>query len=180
MPNTITFLGRRQTDTISSFTVDLEFHPKGLADEAGVSIYLDEKRHIDFAIIGDDQTVDGKRLRLRSFSNNENLTLPQDVIVPLPGDQEADTAVRLEVRAETTTHYMFLAGQVSGDESEDTNTTVVGYSSASLVSGCYTGTVVGVYGTTNGEATTASTSVAYVSRWRYYGKGQYVDHDVVV
>ncbi|KAK1854109.1 xylosidase arabinofuranosidase [Colletotrichum chrysophilum] len=180
MPNTITFLGRRQTDTLFSFSIDLEFHPKGPADEAGVSIYLDEKRHIDFAVIPDDHMVDGKRLRLRSFSNNENLTLPQDVIVPMPGDQEANAAVRLEVRAENITHYMFLAGQVSGDESIDTNMTVVGHSLASLVSGGYTGTVVGVYGTANGEATTASTSVAYVSRWRYYGKGQYVDHDVVV
>lgn len=180
MPNTITFLGRRQTDTLFSFSVDLEFHPKGPADEVGVSVYLDEKRHIDFAIIADDQMVDGRRLRLRSFSNNENLTLPQDVIVPIPGDKEADAAVRLEVRAENTTHYMFLAAQVSGEESEDTNMTIVGHSSASFVSGGYTGTVVGVYGTTNGEATTANTSVAYVSRWRYYSKGQYVDHDEVV
>ncbi|KAF4825385.1 Non-reducing end alpha-L-arabinofuranosidase BoGH43A [Colletotrichum tropicale] len=180
MPNTITFLGRRQTDTLFSFSVDLEFQPKRQAEEAGVSVYLDEKRHIDFAIFADDQVVDGKRLRLRSFSNDENLTLPQDVIVPLPGDQEADTAVRLEVRAENTTHYMFLAGQVSGDESENTNMTVVGHSLASLLSGGYTGTVVGVYGTTNGKATTTNTSVAYVSRWRYSGRGQHVDHNVVV
>ncbi|KAK2774605.1 xylosidase arabinofuranosidase [Colletotrichum kahawae] len=71
MPNTITFLGRRQTDTLFEFSVDLKFHPKSRADEAGVSVYLDEKRHIDFAIIAGNQAVDGTRLRLRSFSNNE-------------------------------------------------------------------------------------------------------------
>ncbi|KAH0422917.1 xylosidase arabinofuranosidase [Colletotrichum camelliae] len=178
-PNTITFFGRRQTDTLFEFSVDLKFHPKG-REEAGVSIYLDEKRHIDFAIIADNQTMHDRHLRLRSYSNNEDVTLPQDVIVPLPGNQEVDAGVRLEVRAENTTHYTFVAGQVSRTQSEDTKMTVVGHSLASLVSGGYTGTVVGVYGTTNGEATTANTSVAYVSRWRYYGKGQYVDYGVAV
>ncbi|KAF9869189.1 xylosidase arabinofuranosidase [Colletotrichum karsti] len=178
MPKTTTFLGRRQTDTLFEFSVDIKFHPKRPAHEVGVSVYLDEKRHIDFAIISGDEAAEGKHLRLRSFSNNENVTLPNDAMVPLAGNLGADAAVRLQVRAENTTHYTFLVGQVgSGGQEGDVDMTFVGHSLASFVSGGYTGTVVGVYGTTNGELT-GDTPVAYVSRLRYYGKGQYVDHNV--
>ncbi|KAF6821109.1 xylosidase arabinofuranosidase [Colletotrichum plurivorum] len=179
LPNAITFVGRRQTDTLFSFSVDLAFKPRTSAEEAGVSVYLDEKRHIDFAIVALGNATNDRQLRLRSFSSKQNTTVPDDVIAPLPKAVAADASVRLEIQAVNGTHYAFLAG-VGGIDAEETEMAVVAYSLSSLVSGGYTGTVVGVYGTTNGKATGNVTSVAYVSRWRYLGKGQYIDHDIVV
>ncbi|KAK1622059.1 glycosyl hydrolase [Colletotrichum phormii] len=61
----ITFVGRRQTETLFSFIVDLEFDPHSIDEEAGISVYLDEKRHIDFGVSYDNQTASCKRLRIR-------------------------------------------------------------------------------------------------------------------
>lgn len=178
LSNTVTFLGRRQTDTLFSFSVDMAFEPRTSGEEAGVSVYLDEKRHIDFAIVAaGNGTNAGRQLRLRSLSSND-ATVPDDVFMPVTEKTAADSPMRLEIQAINATHYAFLAGV--GGVDEDAEMTIVGYSLSSLVSGGYTGTVVGVYGTTNGKTRGNSTSVAHVSRWRYLGKGQYIDHDVVV
>ncbi|KAF6817676.1 xylosidase arabinofuranosidase [Colletotrichum musicola] len=178
LPNTITFVGPRQTDTLFSFSVDIAFEPRTSAEEAGVSVYLDEKRHIDFAVVAaDNRTNADRQLRIRSFSSNENATVPDDVFAPLPKPVAADAPVRLGIEAVNATHYAFLAG-VSGNDAGEM--AVVGYSLSSLVSGGYTGTVVGVYGTTNGKVLGNSTPAAYASRWRYSGKGQYIDHEIVI
>lgn len=59
----ITFVGRRQIETLFSFSVDLDFDPQWLGERAGNSVYLDEKRHIDFSVAYDNQTSSGKLLQ---------------------------------------------------------------------------------------------------------------------
>lgn len=45
-----TFVGRRQVDTLFTFSVDVDFEPRSPGEEAGVTVYLDEARHIDLGI----------------------------------------------------------------------------------------------------------------------------------
>ncbi|KAG7047173.1 xylosidase : arabinofuranosidase [Colletotrichum scovillei] len=163
----ITFVGRRQTETLFSFSVDLDFDPQLLGEEAGISVYLDEKRHIDFSVAFDNQTTSGKLLQVQSFSSNENVTVPQPVTLPLPSEYRNRTPIRLEVLASNTTHYTFLAGFPDLCKPEAVHMMIVGHAGASLVSGGYTGVVIGVYGTTNGQ-TIKRKSAAYVSRWRTF------------
>lgn len=169
-----TFVGRRQVDSLFTFSVDVDFQPTGLGQEAGVTVYLDEARHIDLGIILGEA---GESLvGLKAFSSNTNMTAPQVITAPLQG---TTGKVRLEVRAANATHFTFSAGRVdaSGDAAPEMQ--AVGIAAADLVSGGYTGTLVGVYATTHGVSVN-HTVKAYISRWRYQGQGQEVDEGVFV
>lgn len=169
-----TFVGRRQVDKLFTFSVDIEFEPILLGEEAGVSVYLDETRHLDLGVM---LAENGERfVGLKAFSSNNNATAPAIVTAALQG---TFGNARLEIRAENTTHYAFYVGTVveSGNTSVDAQ--VVGFAAVSPVSGGYTETLLGAYATTNG-AVGNHIAVAYVSRWRYQGQGQEVDEGVIV
>ncbi|KAF2135253.1 glycoside hydrolase family 43 protein, partial [Aplosporella prunicola CBS 121167] len=172
----ITFVGRRQVDSLFAYSVDLSFAPSASGEEAGVAVYLDEKRHIDLGILRSGNGT--AQLRLRSVSSN-NVTVPADVVMPLSAAAFGlDKIARLEIRAANATHYTFSAGMVGADVDADVAMAVVGMADASLVSSGYTGATLGVYATSNGVV--GATSKAYVSRWRYKGMGQCVGDRRVV
>lgn len=169
-----TFIGRRQVDFLFTFSVDIEFEPTGLGEEAGVTVYLDEARHVDLGI-----TLAESRdylLELKAFSSNKNMTAPKPIATSLQG---TPGKVRLEIRAANSTHYTFSAGAVGTGEDVVTEMKAVGVAAANLVSGGYTGTLVGVYATSHGVFGSHTVN-AYVSRWRYQGEGQEVDEGVIV
>lgn len=169
-----TFVGRRQVDTLFTFSVDVDFEPKSLSEEAGVTVYLDEARHIDLGISLADS---GERLvALKAFSSNNNTAAPSVVTSAL---EDAAGKVRLEIRAANATHYTFSVGKVEAGEDVPVEMQVIGFAAANLVSGGYTGTLVGAYATTHG-APGIRTVTAYVSRWRYQGQGQEVEEGVIV
>lgn len=168
-----TFVGRRQVDTLFTFTMDIDFEPRSLGEEAGVTVYLDEARHIDLGII---QAESGQRLVGLKVSSSNNATGPQVVTSAL---QATAGKVRLEIRAANATHYIFSAGVVQSSQDAPVEMQVIGSAAANLVSGGYTGTLVGAYATTHG-ASCNNTAKAYVSRWRYQGQGQEVDDGVIV
>ncbi|KAK0372429.1 beta-xylosidase [Colletotrichum limetticola] len=175
----ITFVGRRQTETLFSFSVDLDFKPQFPGEEAGISVYLDEKRHIDFGVTYNNETNGSKLLQIQSYSSNENVTVPQPVTSALPPEYQDRTPIRLEIVASDTTHYTFMAGFPTPCNQKAVDMTIIGHAGTILVSGGYTGVVIGVYGTTNGQAIERKPA-AYVSRWRYSGSGQYINYDLVV
>lgn len=169
-----TFVGRRQVDTLFTFSVDVDFEPKLPGEEAGVTVYLDEARHID---LGVTLAQSGERLvGLKALSSNNNTTASKVVTSALEG---AAGKVRLEIEAANATHYTFSAGTVEASEDAPVEMRVVGFAAANLVSGGYTGTLVGAYATTHGARGNNSVK-AYVSRWRYQGQGQEVDEGVIV
>lgn len=169
-----TFVGRRQVDTLFTFSVDVDFEPKLPGEEAGVTVYLDEARHID---LGVTLAQSGERLvGLKTLSSNNNTTASKVVTSALEG---AAGKVRLEIEAANATHYTFSAGTVEASEDVPVQMRVVGFAAANLVSGGYTGTLVGAYATTHGARGNNSVK-AYVSRWRYQGQGQEVDEGVIV
>ncbi|KAK6086702.1 Non-reducing end alpha-L-arabinofuranosidase BoGH43A 7 [Seiridium cupressi] len=46
-----TFVGRRQQSTLFTYSVNLEFSPKLLEEEAGVSVFLTQNHHLDLGIV---------------------------------------------------------------------------------------------------------------------------------
>ncbi len=44
-PEGQTFVGRRQTDTLFTYSVNLQFSPQSQGDEAGISVFLTQVRH---------------------------------------------------------------------------------------------------------------------------------------
>lgn len=125
-----TFVGRRQQDTLFTFSVDLDFHPKSLEEEAGVSVFLTQNHHLDLGFVmlpapGDNSSSRNSTMTpLGSVSTNGSagelapqlrfrgisyVPVPDDIVVPLPKAWR-DRALRLEIKASNRTHYSFSAG----------------------------------------------------------------------
>ncbi|KAJ9130760.1 Xylosidase [Pleurostoma richardsiae] len=162
----LSFISRRQTSTLFSFSVDLSFQPTELEEEAGVTVFLTQQQHIDLGIVNlplcSDDSI-SPRLRFRvEASGKPDAAVPQVTIVPLPKHWPRES-VRLQIATESDTFYVFSAAPV--DDPEDSRT--VGFASAEIVSGGtgpFTGTLIGAYATSNGGN---GTTPAYFSRWRY-------------
>lgn len=50
--------GERQVDTLFTFSVDVEFQPRKFGEEAGVTVFLDETRHVDLVSCWEKTGVD--------------------------------------------------------------------------------------------------------------------------
>ncbi|KAI1504716.1 glycoside hydrolase family 43 protein [Biscogniauxia marginata] len=184
-PSGQTFVGRRQQDTLFTYSVDLDFMPTALGEEAGVSAFLTQNHHLDLGIAmlpvnsstgafpGTSLPVpaDGNlsseltpQFRFRGISSSP---VPGDMILPVPKDWVNKT-LRLEIRASNMTHYSFSAGPA---EAMSQMRTILDVSNAAVSWG-FTGVILGVYCTTNGYD---GNTPAYVSRWRYVPQGQFRD-----
>ncbi|KAI1424650.1 glycosyl hydrolase [Xylaria sp. FL1777] len=177
-----TFIGRRQQDTLFTFSVDVDFSPKDSEAEAGVSVFLTQNHHLDFGVValpaassngilhGDagNSSIDAgseliPQFRFRGISY---VVVPDDVVVPVPAAWR-DKKLRLEIRASNATHYVFSAGPADAMSQMKTFIEV----SNEPVSWGFTGVILGVYCTTNGHDGTGTP--AYFSRWRYTPQGQF-------
>ncbi|KAI1763394.1 glycoside hydrolase family 43 protein [Hypoxylon sp. FL1150] len=177
-PSGQTFVGRRQQDTLFTFSVDLNFSPTLLEEEAGVSVFLTQNHHLDLGIImlpansstapfpGTNLTATSAelipQLRFRGISYVE---VPDDIVVPIP-DSWSGKALRLEVKAYNMTHYSMSAGPA---DTLSQMKTILDVSNAPVSWG-FTGVFLGVYCTTNGYE---GSTPAYVSKWRYIPQGQF-------
>ncbi|THV80537.1 xylosidase : arabinofuranosidase, partial [Aureobasidium pullulans] len=165
-----TFISRRQTDTLFTYSVDINFLAAAESEEVGVSVFLTQDQHLD---LGLTKLSNGTYLRFRGRSSKE---IPPAEILHRVDSTWLSEKVRFQIDAFNATHYRFLAGKVEEDV-DRVPLRVIAVAPASLVSGGYTGTLVGVYATTNGGN---GSTPAYVSRWRYRPRGQAVDYDTWV
>ncbi|RKU48560.1 hypothetical protein DL546_007967 [Coniochaeta pulveracea] len=174
----LAFIGRRQTDTEFTFSVDLSFTPKQIGTEAGVTVFLTQFNHIDLAVI---RTKCGLSLRYGAEAQSVSEPAPKSKTIPLPKEWRASgSMVRLEIHAGNRTHYTFSASRVGGDgQAIEGSKQVVSVASAKLVSGGtgnFVGSLVGVYATCNGAGSgtscPAESGNAYFTRWRYTGEKQ--------
>ncbi|KAJ7172068.1 arabinofuranosidase [Mycena filopes] len=162
-PTPQTFVGRRQVHSEFVYSVDIEYSPRQLEEEAGVSVFLAQNHHIDFGIVCLTNTsspascTDATALRIRTTSTTTPVR--PDTVIPLLAMRSR--VMRLEVRADNVTHYTF-----SYSQGANTEMILAGYGLSEDVSWGFTGTMLGVYATGNGQS--ASTP-AYVSRWKYEG-----------
>ncbi|KAL1637616.1 hypothetical protein SLS58_009289 [Diplodia intermedia] len=186
----IAFVGRRQTDTLFDFSVDVRVDAAAGAaagaeeeEEAGVTAFLTQHQHLDLGVVllrasGNRSTKLAPHLRFRvSGTGNNEGPAPETVVEPVPEAWlGAGRSVRLRVRALDDTHYTFSAGPSDGVGEER----IVSQAPATILSGGtgpFTGTLVGVYATSNGGD---GKTPAYISRWRYEGKGQKISDTEIV
>ncbi|KAK2762696.1 hypothetical protein FQN54_000870 [Arachnomyces sp. PD_36] len=161
------FVARRQTASTFDFSVDVAFNPTEAYEECGVSIFLTQLQHIDLGVVMlPDQSNNNTlvpMLRLRAEASGKPGTpVPETKLVPIPSPWMEDK-IRFFVTATTDSRYIFSAGPATMPWKEER----MGSASAAIVSGGsgpFTGTLVGVYATSNGGE---GTTPAFFSRWRY-------------
>ncbi|KAI5866304.1 glycoside hydrolase family 43 protein [Durotheca rogersii] len=179
-PEGQTFVGRRQQDTLFTYSVDLDFSPSSFEEEAGVSVFLTQNHHLDLGVVmlppnsstapfpGTNSIESSAELipQLR-FRGESYVPVPDDVVVPIP-EAWHNRTLRLEIKAYNMTHYSLSAGPANAYSETRTILDV----SNDPVSWGFTGVILGVYCTSNGYA---GTTPAYVSKWRYIPQGQFRD-----
>lgn len=174
-----TFVGRRQQDTLFTYSVDLDYSPVVLGEEAGVTVFLTQNHHLDLGVVmlpanestmafpgteptePDDPAAPTLQVRFRGISS---IAVPDPVVAPLPGEW-LSSSIRLEIKAVNMTHYSFSVGPADAQSQMQT----LLYTSNDAVSWGFTGVIVGIYCTSNGGN---GTSPAYFGRWRYIPQGQ--------
>ncbi|KAI1646280.1 glycoside hydrolase family 43 protein [Daldinia loculata] len=185
----LSFIGRRQTDTLFSFSVDLTFAPRQVGQEAGVTVFLTQVNHIDLGVvllpeISNPTCEEAKTTQLALRFRAEGTGMPPEPrTVVVPGDW-LDGPIRLHIETANATHYRLAAAPAADPDAR----MLVGAASAGLVSGgngSFVGSLVGAYATCNGagvgvEVECPQGGEAYFTRWRYSGAGQYVSATEVV
>ncbi|KAI1848871.1 hypothetical protein JX266_005299 [Neoarthrinium moseri] len=123
-PSGQSFVGRRQQDTLFTYSVDMDFLPNSIEAEAGVTVFLTQNHHFDMGVVmlpansstgpfpGTNRTLSGDHsapiphFRFRGISYT---AVPEPVTVPVPESWQNDT-LHLEIKASNMTHYTFSAG----------------------------------------------------------------------
>lgn len=167
-PDGQTFVGRRQVHSFFDFAVDLDTSQLiAEEDEAGVAVYLVESQHINLGVVmlSLNSTLQ-PCFRLRTQAGKTPTTT---TIIPINSTWLVESPVlTLEIEASNLSHYTFSASP----SNHHSWSTTIGYGDAASVSYGFTGTLLGVYATTNGR--NGSTS-ARISNWVYRGHGQVLD-----
>ncbi|KAJ5692280.1 glycoside hydrolase family 43 protein [Penicillium macrosclerotiorum] len=181
------FIGRRQTDTFFTFTVDVTFNPTSVGHEAGVTVFLTQMNHIDLGLVllnsqTSSQGHPSSRLYFRFKTEAQTMdnspvipaSPPPPKIVPVPHSWIGGK-IRFQIKTINETHYEF-----SAMPSANPNAAIrIGIMSAQFVSGgsgTFVGSLIGMYATCNGIGSgsecPSDTSNVYFDRWRYTGNGQ--------
>ncbi|KAF2657932.1 glycoside hydrolase family 43 protein [Lophiostoma macrostomum CBS 122681] len=167
-PGGQTLVTRRQVDTLFTYHVELDYRPETIEEEAGVTLFLTQNHHARLGIamlpVGNTTTL-APHCRFQAISY---LPVPESFITPVPSAWH-DKPLTLEIKAINVTHYTFSAGPA--DKSAPLEVLV--YVPGSIVSWGFTGTLLGVYATSNGGN---GSTPAYISHWNYRGEGQVRDN----
>ncbi|PGH15237.1 hypothetical protein AJ79_02602 [Helicocarpus griseus UAMH5409] len=176
----MTLVMRRQTASLFTFSADVSFDPDQLEHESGLTLFLTQMQHADLSIVG-LPSKNGKiapHIRFRVMVQREfyDGVIPETVVKPIPPSWRG-RPIRFQIQAANLTHFTFSA---SSTKRHDGKAEIFGVASAEIFSGSpghFTGTLVGVYATTNGGNASAN---SYISRWRYKEDGQYIGDDAFV
>ncbi|KAK7183656.1 hypothetical protein PSPO01_10314 [Paraphaeosphaeria sporulosa] len=181
----LSFIARRQTDTLFTYSVDLVSKPKNANEEAGVSVFLTQVNHLDLGVVQLPPTKPSEEpqlaFRFRVTSDNVPIAVPEPHIVPVPAAWKQSN-LRLQISTSNNVTYEFSAMKAGHPESA----IKMGTASAQLVSGgngTFVGSLVGAYATCNGAGKGVDCprgEPAVFSRWRYTGKGQQISINEVV
>jgi hypothetical protein len=184
----IAFVGRRQTDSLFKFEVDVVSCPEQPGYEAGATMFFTQWQHLDVGIVSDQVAGNSSEISSNIILRATNAT-STEISVPVPASWSTylDKTIRLAIQAVNTTHYRFSAAPVANLNA----VVLLGDRSSALVSSTWGGSqgagsavLVGIYATTNGallhENNTTVDQHAYFSRWRYTGHGQEVDFGTFV
>lgn len=165
-PGGQTFVGRRQVDTFFTYTVDVTYSPKAINEEAGITLFLTQNHHARFGITLLPSNSTKAPVPHFSFQAISYIPVPNPFAVPIPSDW-IDKTLTLELKTVNSTHYSFSAGPVN-DELRH-----FAYVPGDIVSWGFTGTLAGIYATSNGGN---GTTPAYFRNWDYQAWGQVRDN----
>jgi beta-xylosidase len=167
----VSFIGRRQTDSLFRFGVDVELRPTADGQEAGVTAFLTQQANVQLGVF----LADGQpKLRFNVSGTVTERAVPKGW---------AGKVIRMEIEmANKPTEYKFSAALASHPKMK----VEMGTASAELLSGgsgSFVGTLIGAYATCNGAGQgvdcPAGTPNAYFRKWRYTGLGQfYTESDI--
>ncbi len=172
----ISFVGRRQTDSLFTYSVDLSFVPRKAGQEAGVVAFLTQQANVHLVVVLED----GGKLSFRFNASGNGQGETRTRAVPKGWEGRA---IRMQIQMTTPTKYTLTAMLAV-----DPRTKVeLGKSSAALLSGgtgSFVGTLLGIYATCNGAGSgldcERDTPKAYLTRWRYTGVAQYISETEAV
>jgi beta-xylosidase len=190
----ISFVSRRQTQTIFNFSVDVSLDATEVGQEAGVTAFLAQENHAEIALAyikpcgsGSDGEA-GLHLRFRAHGR---LSPPQ-VTFRLPDEwlTAAGGAVRLHIQAPDQETFVFGASPLGEDGAAAGDMLELGTVPAELIShldsaksGTFIGALIGVYATCNGAGEGVDCpdgGIGTFQRWRYEPVAQFIDYEVSV
>jgi hypothetical protein len=181
------FVGRLQEHTFFTFSVDLSFDPRTPGQEAGITAFLTQANHISlsFALpkslptqqFGPQRSPEF-RFSVETTGTMNSSILSSTTTIPIPAAWPRGPT-RLQIYTVNATNFIFSACPVANLNAQK----IMGSASALVISGGsgpFTGNVLGVYATCNGEVgegnRCAKGGEAYYSRWRYSGAAQQIGH----
>ncbi|KAJ3536506.1 hypothetical protein NM208_g5690 [Fusarium decemcellulare] len=159
-----TCLARRQSHTLFTFSVELNFSPTKPGHEAGVTVFMSDQVHMELGIVS--LAVKESKHHFR-FHGRARAGTVQTTEVEIPHEWRSQT-LKLEIKAFNTTHYAFSAGPTAHASQLRTVT----YAPARLITPIFSGALVGIYATTNGQPNRPAPHVC-VRSWTYNGDGQF-------
>ncbi|KAF2020743.1 glycoside hydrolase family 43 protein [Aaosphaeria arxii CBS 175.79] len=174
-PGGQTFVGRRQSDTLFDYNVDIDFQPTVPGEEVGITLFLSQNHHARMGIALLPSTNNTKPSLQFSFHAISYIPVPSSLTVPVP-DGWHNRTLTLSLETLNTTHYSFnanIAVAPGGNGGKPPKPIRIATVPGEIISWGFTGAIVGVYATANGGD---GTTPAYVSRWNYRGWGQVRDN----
>lgn len=133
----LSLLARRQSHSLFTFSIDMTFSLDQEGDEAGVTVFVSEKTHIELGVVQMVQTgtnITGHATPHLRFQGASNGTLIESSSLVLPQEWR-NLALRMEIKAFNATHYAFSVGPAAYQSQMMT----VAYARASLVRPIFTG-----------------------------------------
>lgn len=142
----LSFVGRKQTDTLFTFSAQVEFAPESSGDEAGITVFQSPSNRLDLGITlaavgasGDGASGAAAanasslaiRFSVRNGTSPANVSnVPDPIYMPI---SSGAGVAHLRIRAVNTSYYSFSAGESAS------NMTLLGYAESSFVSADFTG-----------------------------------------
>lgn len=146
-PSGQAFVGRRQQDTLFRYLIDVNYTPKILNEEFGVTVFLTQNHHLDLGIVmlprsshasssssfpdpgppDSGREGEGGELSARSppaplvphfrFRGISSVPVHADIVYSIP-DSWINKKMTMGIEARNYTHYTFVAGPAGGRLSE--------------------------------------------------------------
>lgn len=130
----ITFVGRKQTDTLFTYNIDVAVGSGEVEKEVGATVFLTQDQPLDLGAVllasnGTNGTAPSLRFRVTGTGNIDG-PAPETSVSPMP-ESWLNQPLRLQVQAVNETFYSFSAGP--SDMSDPAQ--VISYAPATIVSG---------------------------------------------
>lgn len=137
-PTGPTFLARRQTDTLFSFSAAFDFQPEEVGEEAGVTLYVSQDDYIALGIVlATDESTNASNSSLKPYlclHGQSEITSIYDTLVAIPYEW-SQQPIRMQIKSINGTHYAFSAAPSQHQSQELT----IAYISAGSLRTTFTG-----------------------------------------